>query len=409
MGAIIAAITSFGGTVVAFAVKIFGFLATTLGGWIAGWGWKLLSFQWIKSVYEFLGKIIGFLKKTVFNAKFVKFVRVILSLGIFALAVVQTVYITKVFFAGYDPLYGGGVYIAFFAVNVIAIAVFVLYLFAFIAGLFKKKIRYGFIAALLSVYAVALFSLGQLGGGFYRNLAFSFNNLKLVFIITFVVLALFKLIDGEKPTSVWAFLLCAISVLLCYFAFNGQKFAAIAIYEFSEEIPEITAKNVNLVSYIMSAVEYFSGGDTLSGVTAEIFSQSVALSSSSGVFVAGITVVFNGLIIAVCTLAPYLLFSAGIGFLMSLLNDRTAQYIYLTKTLKALKYLFLGLLFAFIGAIILSAFYGAGGGIVKLYLSASNCVVTFLAVLGLAVFSGISRKLIADKLVNKLKLKKKIS
>lgn len=406
MKAMIAAITSFGGTIVACAGKGLLFLATTVGGWLASIGLKLLSFQWIKSLYGFLCEVVGFLKKTIFNAKFVKVVRVVLSLGIFALAVVQAVFIGKVFFAGFDPLSGGGVYIAFFVINVIAIIIFVLYLFAFIAGLFKKKIRYGFVAALLSVYLVALFSLGQLGEGFYRDLVQSFDVLKLIFIILFAALALFKLIEGEKPTSVWAFLLCVGSVVLCFLAFTGQKFAVIPMYGFSEEIPEVAANNVNIVSYIRIAVEYFSDGNVLGGVTTEIFLQSVTLSSVSGVFVAGVAVAFNGFIIIVCTLAPYLLFSAGIGFLMSLLNDRISQYIYLTKTLKTIKYLFWGLFLAFVGTLVLSMFYNFDGGIVRIYLSEGNCVITFLLVLGLAATAAISRKLIADKFTNKLKLQK---
>ncbi|MBO4252030.1 MAG: hypothetical protein J5911_05170 [Clostridia bacterium] len=409
MSALIAAITSLLGSLSAVAMKAVTFLATTTGGWFVGIGWKLLSFQWIRNVYDFLSNVVSIVKKMFFNPFIVKAVKIIATLGLFALAVVQTVFMAKIFLGIKQIFNGDTILKLIMLLNVAAIAVFIIYLLAFLLGLLKKKLRYGFIAALFFVYITVAFSYYNTGLKIYRELFQSFDTLKVVFMAVLGVLAIFKLADGIKQTSVIAFLLCLAGVILCMFVFNAD-FAGIVIYGFEGEIPAVASNKVGFIAYIRSLIEYFSkDGDMLSGVSAEIVSQGFACGKNLGSFAGSVAIVFNGLIIAVCTFAPYLLFTVGVGLIMSLLNERVKQIIYISKALKALKYLFLGLLSALVAALILSFFIGAAGTAVSFELDIANSILSFLTIIVLVFLSMGARKLITDKPISKINLKKKIS
>lgn len=409
MGALIATITSLWGTVAAWAIKIFGVVATTVGDWFAGIGWKLLSFQWIRNVYEFLSKIAGVVKKVFFNSKIVKLIKVVATLGLFSMAIVQTVFIARIVLNSKTEYIGDAVFWAFLIINAASIFIFALYLLAFIVGLFKKELRYGFVAALFFVYIISLFSYRNTGLKLYLNIFQSFDTLKVIFLIALGVLVIFKLADERERCCFSAFLLCVIGIAICLLIYKGGNFANIVVYGFSEEIPEVAAKDVGFIGYLRVAIEYFSGdGEILSGVSSGILLQSVAVAKSYGNFLASVAVAFNGLIIAVSSLAPYLLFTVGVGFLMSLINGRIKQVIYLTKVIRTLKYLFFGMLCMLAAAIILPFFFGTKVGIISLTLNMWNTVLSFLVIFALVILSSGARKLITDKFANKLNLKKRV-
>lgn len=405
MSAVFSLLTSIVETGSSIVLKTFGRLATVVGRWIAILGQKILSFEWIKSIYEAICKVAGYLKKTIFNAKVVKIMNILLSLTLFALAVVQAVFGVQVYIADAKIALSGVSAVVFFVINAASFFIYILYLLAFVLGIFKKRFRYGFISALFITYLLAYMSYNMTGLLLYRNLADSFGTLKIALIVIFAVLAVLKLFDQDHVTSVFAFLLCGLGVLFVYLLFRYVYFANVAVYEFGKE-SSTTAGNVGFLAYFRHTAAYFAGtlDTTVYSPSTEILLQCVALSEQSGKFVASLAVVLNGLVVTVSEIAPYLLLSVLGGFAMGMINNRFQQVAYLSKTSKALKYLFFGILCAFLAALILSFFFGGETFVLK----TDKSLLSLFAVVGLAALCALSRKLIIDKYANKLKLKKKI-
>ncbi len=405
MSAVFSLLTSIVEMCSSFALKTFGKLATVVGGWIAILGKNLLSFEWIKSIYELICNIAGYLKKTLFNAKVVKIFNILLSLALFALAVVQAVFGLQVYIGDAKSALSGVTAVVFFVINIASFFIYILYLLAFILGIFKKKFRYGFVSALFFTYLMAFMSYHMTGLLLYRDLVDSFETLKIALIVIFAVLAVLKLFDPEHVTSVFAFLLCGLGVLFVYLLFRYAGFANVAVYDFGKE-SSVTAGNVGFLAYFRHTAEYFEGtlNPNVYSPSTEILLQCIALSEQSGKFVASLAVVLNGFILSVSAIAPYLLLSVLSGFAMGMLNNRVLQVAYLSKALKALKYLFFGIFCAFLAALILSFFYGGE----TFLLSVDRSLLSLFAVIGLAILCALSRKLIIDKYAGKLKLKKKI-
>ena len=400
MASIIAAITSFGGTALAFAIKIFGSMSTVVGGWFSSIGWKLLSFQWIKSVYDFIVNAFGILKKTVFNPKVVKIARVIVSLALFVLTAVQIYFLVKVFVAFYPY---EGEFIPILALNGVAIVFCVGYCLAFLFGLIKKKMRYGFIATIVATYFIVLFSSNLLVVKFYSDLYRAFDALKIPFIAVFSALAILKLIDAEKRTSIFAFFLSALGVFVAYKLFNDENFAYILKFEYVSGEVTFSSNGIRLFPMFRELIAFFSGQNSgLYDMGAQLVRESISYSVNHGVWIAGIILVVNFSVIIICEILPYVIISVGIGLMMSMLNNRTMQSAYLTKTIRLLKYAFWGafvaLILAFIGMFVVN-----GKGALILTMNVGGIILTFAAIIGLLIICYISRKLIADKYYNEFK------
>ena len=392
---------------VAAVMKLFGTVGGIIGGWVARLGAKLLSFQWVRSIYNFFGKIVDVLKKTVFNDKAVRIMKAVLTLALFGLSVAQAVLSIKVFIADADRAFEEGAeFIVFFVLICAAALFFLCSLLLFLWRLCKKKFDYSFIPALFYFYLMAMFAYAMTGLLFYRDLVNSFDVLRIALIVVFAILALIKLIDRENPTSAIAFLLCAVGVLVVYFVFQSEGFAKIAQFTFGSEIA-LNSKEIGFIPYFRQMSLAFDPNFELSSTpTMEVVRLGLSLSETSGRFVAGMAAAFIGFVLFVSEVAPYLLLTAFVGFAMAMLNDRPKQVSYLSKMLKGLKYLFFGLLVALLAAWITTLLYPDGKAVV-MSLCTSSAVLSIMAVALLAILCAVSRKLVGEKGANRYKPKEK--
>lgn len=403
MGALIAAITSLGGTIAMFTIKIFGSFATVAGGWMANIGWKLISFEWINKIYNFFGKVFGFLKKTLFNPKVVSILKIILTVGLFALNGVQLYFIAKVYTGHESFEYDDKVALA---LNLFAAAICVIFSLAFIFGLFKKKLRYGFISAILAIYFITAFSAKYFGGlyagNIYREISSSFDTLKIPFLIGFAVLAILKLINVENPTSVFAFFLSAACAVIAYLLFKNENFACFVEYDYlGGELAE-NSNNVGLKSVVDELIKFFSAdGAGGSGLGKYIVEGSIAAKETQGNFIAALILAANVGLILVSKLLPFVFVAIAVGAVMSMLNDRTKQCVYISRCIRLLKYAFWGTLVALICGICVSVFFKDPD--LTATLNVGGYIAVFVAIFGLLLLFVIARKLIADKFVNKFK------
>lgn len=408
MSSLISMVGSVWSGAVAAVMQLFGTVGGVIGGWLAGLGAKLLSFQWVKNVYNFIGKIADVLKKTVFNDKAVRIMKVVLTLALFGLSVAQAVLTVKFFIVNVtDAFEEGAEFIVFFVLVCAAAVFFLCSLLLFLWRLFKKKTDYTFVAALFYFYLVAMFAHAMTGLLFYRDLAGSFDVLKIALIVVFAVTAFIKLIDRENPTSVIAFFLCAIGVLVVYFVYKSEGFAKIVQFTFGSEFA-LNSKEIGFISYFRQMALAFEPISELPAAdpVLAVVRFGLSLSETSGKFVAGMVTAFTGFVLFVSEVAPYLLLTAFIGFAMAMLNDRPKQVSYLAKTLKGLKYLFFGLLTALLAAWITTFFYPDGQTVgVSLY--TAPAVLSILAVVALSVLCAGSCKLVGEKGANRFRPKKK--
>ncbi len=407
MNAVFAAIASAWHAVSSAVIRGVGFVAGTVGGWFAKIGRKFLSFEWVKRICELFKKIYGFLKKTVFNPKVVKIAKIVLSFALFGLAVAQMVFAALTLFSGASAaLTGKADSVIFFVLNALSALVCAAFLLSFVFGLFKKTFRYGFVGALLCFYIIAMMSAEFTGAPLYRDLAENIFGLKIAAIVVFAVLALLKLTDEEKPTSILAFLFCVLSAVAIVLLYRMGGFGGIAAYDFGQEL-HLGAEEVGALAYFRRLGEFLSGAERGGGVSGAILSQSLALAETSGKFAAAFAAAGNCLVCFVCSLAPYVLLTALTGCFMGALNDRLAQTVYLSRTLKTFKYLFFGVLVAFLAALCVQPLFG-DGPIVLL----PDFVAALVALLSTAALAGgcaLSRKMIADKYAHKLKIKEKLA
>lgn len=406
MSVLIMTITSAWNQVIALVVKISGFLMGMVGSLVATISKKFLSFQWVKSVYSFLEKIKNVLKNTIFNAKVVKICNILLSLTLFALTAAQTIFIAVVLIGMDDSVLPvGAENMTFFVINVASVVILIGFLIAFIVKLWKKKLSYGFLAAILYVYFLMLFSDRFTSQLIFRDLIRSFDTLKVAFIVIFSILAFLKLFDADHSINFSSFLFSALGVLFIYLLFESTWFANIASYDMHAE-SVLTSKDIDFLSYFRHVNEYFA--ETLRvdafSPSKELLLQSLALMETTGKFVTSMAIILNGFVLFVSALAPYLLLSTLVGFVLSLLNRPPLQVAYLSKSLKAYKYLFFGLLFALISALILSCVYRDDAELL-FQLNVSNILFSLLSVIGLVILCFVCRSVATNRYTNHLKKK----
>lgn len=407
MNAVLIAITSAWRSLSSAVLGGVGFVATTVGGWFLSVGRKFLSFEWVKRICEFCKKVYDALKKTVFNPKVVKIANIVLSLALFGLAVTQLVFAMIALITGASTaLTGTAEAIVFFVLNVLSAGVCVLFLLSFVLGLFKKTFRYGFVGAFIFSYVIAMMSANFTGAVLYQDLAENVFGLKIAAIVVFAVLAVLKLTDEKKPTSVFAFFLCILSAVTVVLLYQAGGFGNIASYDFGQEFHR-SAEGVGFIAYFRHISEYFSGTAEGGDVARAIMLQSLSLADTSGKFAAAFAATGNGLICFICSLAPYVLLTTLAGFFMGTLNDRLAQTVYLSKTLKTLKYLFFGILIAFLAALVIQPIFEKGQ--IALIPNVGAALAALISVATLAAASALSRKMITEKYARKLKIKEKLA
>lgn len=399
MGSIIIAVTTLFKTVLSKITGGLLFVVSAIAKGIAAIGRKLLSFEWVKRVCEFFKKIYNFLKKTVFNPVVLKIVNITLSLGLFALAVAQTVFVVIDLVAARSVVSGGQASpIVFYALNALAALICIAYLLSFVVGLFKKTFKYGFVGALVLVHIVLLLSQNLMGDPLYGGIAQKINGLKIAAIVVFAVLALFKLADGDKPTSFIAVLFCIFSAVLVAVLYQSCGFGGAAEYYFGNEM-QIKAADLDIILYLRYLKQFVLGTVAAGNTTAAVLAQSVGLAETSGKFTASFVAAGNGLVCFVCSVAPYVLLTTLMGYLVGMLNNRVTQTVYLTRVLKTLKYLFLcELLTAIVALVIKSAF---SNELIILALNAGNMILSLLFTVALAGICALSRWLISEKLARK--------
>lgn len=405
MSAIITAITSAFSKVTALILKGLSVVGGVVGGWFVSLGSKLLSFEWVQKVVNCCSKVVSYLKKTIFNAKVVKLIKFLLSVALFALTIVQIVFIVKAIVSSPEGLALDGVAnIVVFALNVAALVVVVAYLLVYVLGLFKKRINWGFVGAMFGAYVITLMSNDVVGSLVYRDIAASYGKLKIAFIVVFAIATVISLLDSTQHTSFWAFVLSALGALFVYLLYKSVNIVEMVSYTMGVE-STFGSGMMGFVGYFNYISEYFAG--TLNTnfyiPTVQVLAQSASLSATSGKFVASIAIVFNGFVMVVSQLAPYLLLTAFGGFAMSMINNKPTQILYLSKTLKALKYLFGCLLCSVVVGGILTAFFNSDS--LALNINVGKVVLSLVAVIGLAILCALSRKLIVNNCAKRMGIK----
>ena len=259
MGSVIIAITTFCQTIMAKITGGLLFVVSAIGKGFAAIGRKLLSFEWVKKVCGFFKKIYSFLKKTVFNPVILKIVNIVLSLGLFALAVVQMVFVVIDLVSARTVITSGqATPIVFYVLNALTALICIVYLLFFVLGLFKKRFKYGFVGALVLVHIVLLLTQNLMGDTLYVGLAEKINGLKIAAIVVFAVLVLFKLMDGQKPTSFLAIIFCVFSAVMVAVLYQTCGFGGVAAYYYGNEM-HLNAADIDIVLYLRYVKEFILG------------------------------------------------------------------------------------------------------------------------------------------------------
>lgn len=385
-----------------------GFLSGVLvkvGAILAGLGLKLLSFEWIKKVWEIIQKIWGVLKKTIFNAKFLAVVKVILAVGICGLVGFNCFSVGKQVYLEHQTLLelfnfentlqsAQAVGVLMVAIGLIISAVSVL---LFVFGLIKKRVRLGFIPAILLTYIVALFVDELIYFPFMQSLIQQFKLINLIALLT-VFYAVIKAFDKDRHSSFFGFFFCGLGLLLAFLLFKSSNLAQLMTFSTSEA--QIGLSDLNLINLIRG----MGGKETIVGIDSVMVEWCLGYATRNGNFVCAL--VYMGLVLCVfvAKLFPYLILSLAVGFLMGVINDRPNQHVFLSRVLEVLKLAVIFVLVVTVVVIVLAVAFKDPAGL-SIGVGVGSLIFTLAMCALLAIIAGSARALFQNKPYNKLGFK----
>lgn len=406
MGTIIAFFTGLYGKVIALGIKLMALVATGL----AKVGIKLLSYEWIKKIYEVIGKVLSFIKKVFLNQKVIAILKYVLAIGLCGITLVQIYFVGNSAYAGFGDILALlktdsiGVKIfssLFLAVLVIGVLATTILCLRSVLKIFKKQIKLGFVPALLFTYLALIFLSSSLKSKAIISVMESFKLIN-VLAIVLAVFAFFKLFDKAYPVSFFGLVFASIGIVLAFLIFKALSFGSLINFEIVGEIA-FSGKDV----YLTDAINGFLSPQDSAGLMRMVALWGLSFAKDSGNFATSIVLTLSTFAIMVCQILPYALLSCAIGLLMGLVNERQQQYAYLTKVLKTLGYMLITVAIAFVLILILVLAFKTPKGVYLIVTqNVGGFILTFGIILALVILTAGARALFAHKLYGKRMPKK---
>lgn len=402
MSAILSTIMSAYTGALAWCGKVFGSLMAKVAGVCAKLGLKILSINWIKTIYEYLKKILSVIKKTVFNAKFVTFMKYLLSVAIFALAVVQTVFVAIGFFENmsvvieafqnleWKTICGALLISGGFAYSLIWCVRFVL-------KVFHKRIDLHFVGTLLLTYVIVLCYHNLISNNLSGIVLEKVTLIDVIGIVT-AVYAFFALFDGECSVSVFGALSVGLGLALLFVFFKDGAFFDFLHYELIGE-GAFSVKDFNAYRFI----DAFQNSSAVYGGEGLLITWCGELALTN-VFLKSILITLNLFVIFGCSILPYLFLSAAAEMVIALISDRVKQYVHLNRSLTIMGFAFLYAVLALCASWGIALLFGRTTDLlIFVSVNTGGAILTLIGIVLMAIVLAAARKLITDKPYAKMK------
>ena len=398
MSAIILAIKGLWDTVSLLVTGLFSKVIVKVGALLAGLGLKLLSFEWIRKIWEIIQKIWDVLKKTLFNAKFLGVVKVLITLALCGIVGYNCYLIGSELFANYqnvlefiksDKLLEVFKAISFIlvAVGLVITAILVI---SYLFGLLKKKIRLGFIPAILFTYLLAMFLNTHAYFPEMEELIKKFALVNLVGILT-MVYAVIKAFDKDRHSSFFGFFFCGIAILACFLLFSSTKIGV--FFSFTSSEVDVSLLDITFINFIKGMI----GKETVIGTDAMMVTWAKNFHLANGSFVGALVYMMTIFALYASMLIPFMLLSLAVGFLMALINDRPSQHAYLTKVLGVVKSVVFCVLAVTLFAILLALVFKDPMEFFNVKVLVGNIILTLVTCLVFTICALSARALFANK------------
>lgn len=394
MSVIISMITGVYTTALAWCGKVFSSLMTKVVAWCSKLGLKILSVSWIKKIYEYVKKVLSVIKQTIFNAKFVTFIKYLLSVGICVLSILQTVFVAIVFFGNFSVVIEAFNEHEFKTIGA-ALLVFVgftyslILCFQFLKKITKKNIDLRFIGVLLLTYIIILCYDNLVSTDF---LDIVFEKITLIDVIGIVtaVYAFFAIFDESRMTSGFGTILIGAGLFVIFLFFKKVLFSDFLFYEMTGEV-SFSIKDLSVNQYLAAVKNPYTvyGGEGL---------LATWCTGVSGEFLSSVLIALNLFAMIGYAVLPYLLLSVATCLVLALASDRVSQYIYLSRAISTLAFVLLYfVLMLGVSIVIIVLFNGATEAFIVVYLNKSGICVILIGIFLTMIVSAVARKLIADR------------
>lgn len=402
MSAIISTIMGVYTEILTWCGKVLGSLTAKVAELFAKLGLKILSINWIKTIYEYLKKVLSVIKKTIFNVKFVTLVKYLLSFAIVSCAVVQTVFFAHGYFDNISVVIES---FKNFELETICVALLVLggvtysliCCVRFILQVFRKHINLHFVRVVLLTYVTVLCYHNLIQNNLSGGILAKVELIDVIGIMT-AVYAFFALFDGEHSISVFGTLLIGVGLTLIFVFFNINSFFDFLHYELVGE-GSFSLKDLNAFKFINA----FQSSHDVSGVESLLVTWCGELAQAN-IFLKSVSITLNLFIIIGCTLLPYLFLSAAAEIVIALISNRVMQYVYLNKSLAILRFVFFYAALVLCASLVVALLFQS---MTDLFVLASvdigNVILTLSGIIVTAIVLSIARKLIASKPYVKIK------
>lgn len=398
MSAIILAIKGLWDTVSLLVTGLFSKIIVKVGALLAGLGLKLLSFEWIKKIWEIIQKIWDVLKKTLFNAKFLGVIKVLITLALCGIVGYNCYLIGSELFANYqnvlefiksDKLLEVFKAISFIlvAVGLVITAILVI---SYLFGLLKKKIRLGFIPAILFTYLLATFLNKHAYFPEMEELIKKFALVNLVGILT-TVYAVIKAFDKDRHSSFFGFFFCGIAILVCFLLFSSTKIGV--FFSFTSSEADVSLLDITFINFIKGMI----GKEIIIGTDAMMVTWAKNFHLANGSLVGALVYMMTVFALYASMLIPFMLLSLAVGFLMALINDRPSQHAHLTKVLAVVKSVVFCVLAVTLFAILLAFAFKDPMEFFKVKVLVGNVILTLVMCLVFTICALSARALFANK------------
>ena len=396
MGVIISTVTGISAGAFAWCGKVFGSLMAKAAGLCAKLGLKLLSVNWIKTICQYVMKILSVIRKTIFNAKFVTLLKCLLSVAIFALAVVQTIFLAIGFFGNislvtgavgssdYKTICGAVLIFGGFAGSLCACVKFVF-------SALQRRVNLRFVGVLMLAYLIVLYCHGLIPTNLTAVVLERFRFVDVLGVLT-AVYAFFTLFGGKHPVSVPGVLLIGLGLALLFVFFRSGAFFNFLHYELLGE-GDFFAKDLNACLFVevyQDPGSVYSGEGLLLTWCGEL--------AQGNAFLKSVLITFNLFVIFGSTLLPYLFLSAAAGMVAALVSDRVRQYVDLTRSLAMMRFALLyAALMLCASLVIVLSFRRTTDLPVVISVSTGGAIGTLSGVILEMILLAAARKLITDK------------
>lgn len=393
MSVIISMITGVYTTALAWCGKVFSSLMTKVVAWCSKLGLKILSISWIKKIYEYVKKALSVIRRTIFNARFVTFVKYFLSVGICALAILQTIFVAIGFFENFSVVIGAFEDHEFETIGAVLL-VFIGFTYSLISSfrclkkIANKHIDLRFVGVLLLTY-ITILCYDNLVSTEFLDVVFEKITLINVIGIVTAVYAFFAIFDESHMTSGFGTILIGAGLFILFLFFKKVLSSDLLFYEMTGEV-SFSIKDLSISRFLAEVKNpYMYGREWL---------LATWCTEVSGEFLSSVLIALNLFVMIGCAVLPYLLLSVAVCLVLALASDRVRQYIHLSKAISALAFVLLYFVLILCVSIVIDIlFNGATDTFIVVSLNKGGVFTTLIGIFLAMIISAIARKLIADK------------